>query len=93
MAAGDPDRAATLLERALRLEPRNPDLWLALARARDAEGDAAQAEQLALRAVREAGGQPATQRQAWSFVAALRARRGDSAGAAEARQRAAAAGD
>jgi predicted Zn-dependent protease len=92
LAAGDPDRAATLLERGLRLEPRNASLWLSLARARDAEGDEAQAEQLALRAVREAGSQPELQRRAWTFIVQLRERRGDSAGADTARRRAADAG-
>lgn len=93
MTAGDTDRAATLLERALRLEPRNATLWLALARVRDAEGDEAQAEQLALRAVREAGAQAALRRQAWSLIAQLRERRGDSAGADAARRQAAGSDD
>ena len=49
-----PDAAATL-ERALRLEPRNPRLWQELARVRLAQRDYVQAEQLAQRSNSWAG--------------------------------------
>ena len=48
--AGDYPAAAATLERALRIAPGAPALWLELARVRLLEGDFAQAEQLARKA-------------------------------------------
>jgi Flp pilus assembly protein TadD len=48
--AGDYPAAAATLERALRIEPGAPALWLELARVRLLAGDFAQAEQLARKA-------------------------------------------
>ena len=48
-AAGRLTNAAATLERALRIEPRNPRLWQQLARVRLQQGDFAQAESLAAR--------------------------------------------
>ena len=48
-AAGRLVNAAASLERALRIEPRNPRLWQELARVRLKQGDYAQAESLAAR--------------------------------------------
>lgn len=48
-AAGRLATAAASLERALRIEPRNPRLWHELARVRFRQGDYAQAENLAAR--------------------------------------------
>src|SRR6266545_2980580 len=48
-AAGRLANAAASLERALRIEPRNPRLWHELARVRMSQGDYAQAENLAAR--------------------------------------------
>ena len=48
--AGDYRAASATLERALRIEPGAPALWLELARVRLLEGDFAQAEQLARKA-------------------------------------------
>ena len=48
--AGDYAAAAATLERALRIEPGAPALWLELARIRLLEGDFPQAEQLARKA-------------------------------------------
>ena len=48
--AGDLGQASMTLERALRIEPRQPALWLELARVRLDEGNYAQAEQLARKA-------------------------------------------
>ena len=47
---GDDARAAASLERAIRLDPRHPEPWLALARLRLDGGDVNQAENLALKA-------------------------------------------
>jgi predicted Zn-dependent protease len=55
-AAGRLPSAAAALERALRIEPRNPRLWQQLARVRLQQGDFAQAESLAARSNSYAGG-------------------------------------
>lgn len=49
-AAGETALAAVALERALRIEPRRPEIWLELARVRMDEGNFPQAEQLARKA-------------------------------------------
>jgi Tfp pilus assembly protein PilF len=49
LAVGRLANAAASLERALRIEPRNPRLWHELARVRMSQGDYAQAENLAAR--------------------------------------------
>src|SRR5919204_6570594 len=54
-AAGRLTNAAASLERALRIEPRNPRLWQELARVRLPQGQYAQAESLALRSNSWAG--------------------------------------
>lgn len=47
---GNDARAAASIERAIRLDPRHPEPWLALARLRFEGGDIGQAENLALKA-------------------------------------------
>ncbi len=54
-AAGRLVQAAGTLERALRIEPRNPRLWHELAKVRLRQGDAAQAANLAARSNSFAG--------------------------------------
>jgi len=54
-AAGRLPSAAASLERALRIEPRNPRLWQQLARVRLQQGDFAQAQSLAARSNSYAG--------------------------------------
>ena len=54
-ASGRLVQAAATLERALRIEPRNPRLWNELARVRLRQGDPAQAAQLAARSNSFAG--------------------------------------
>ena len=54
-ASGRLVNAAATLERALRIEPRNPRLWSELARVRLQQGEWAQAEQTALRSNSFAG--------------------------------------
>ena len=54
-AAGRLANAAASLERALRIEPRNPRLWQELARVRLKQGDFVQAENLAARSNSYAG--------------------------------------
>ncbi len=74
MAHGDLDAASSTLDRALRIEPNNPLLWIELARLRLAESDAHQAEGCARKALALASGDPRAQRQAGRVLAdALRA--------------------
>ena len=54
-ASGRLAEAAATLERALRIEPRNPRLWQELARVRLQQGDFPQAESLAQRSNSWAG--------------------------------------
>ena len=54
-AAGRLVQAAGSLERALRIEPRNPRLWHELAKVRLRQGDTAQASNLAARSNSFAG--------------------------------------
>src|SRR5258706_6875092 len=56
VAAGRLANAAASLERALRIEPRNPRLWHELARVRLLQGDRVQAETLAARSNTYAAG-------------------------------------
>jgi Tfp pilus assembly protein PilF len=77
------------LERALRIEPRNPWLWQELARLHLAQGDAAQAESLAARSNTWAGSVRALRAANWRLIGAARAARGDAAGAQAAEARAA----
>lgn len=90
-SAGDHDNAAALLERALRMEPRNAELWHTLAATRLRGGDDQQAEQFALRSLGLAGDRGDLSQRNWSLIAQARAQRGDTAGSQAARQRASAA--
>lgn len=48
--AGDTAQASATLDRAIRIDPRDPALWLELARVRYVEGNWSQSEQLARKA-------------------------------------------
>lgn len=85
---GDFDGAASSLERAQRIAPREPQVLYRLAEVRLAQGDAVQAEQLARRGLSYAGGRPALQASLWELIAQARDRQGNAAGAAQARERA-----
>ena len=80
-AAGRLANAAASLERALRIEPRNPRLWQELARVRLKQGDYAQAENVAARSNSWAGGDPLLRAENWRLIAQAREARGDSEGA------------
>jgi predicted Zn-dependent protease len=71
---GDFDGASATLDRALRIEPNNPLLWIERGRLRLAETDAHQAEGCGRKALALASGDPNAQRQAGRLLAdALRA--------------------
>jgi uncharacterized protein HemY len=74
MSHGDLDGASATLDRALRIEPNNPLLWIELGRLRMAENDAHQAEGCGRKALALASGDRGTQAQAGRLLAdALRA--------------------
>ncbi len=74
MSHGDLDGASATLDRALRIEPNNPLLWIELGRLRIAEGDGHQAEGCGRKALALASGDRGTQAQAGRLLAdALRA--------------------
>ena len=80
--------AVAALERALRIEPKNPRLWQELARVRLKEGDYAQAENLAARSNSWAGSDNNLRVENWHLIAEARTARGDDAGAKAALERA-----
>ncbi len=85
---GDLNGAASSLERAQRIAPREPQVLYRLAQVRLAQGDAVQAEQLSRRGLSYANGRPALQASLWELIAQARERQGNAAGAAQARERA-----
>ena len=74
-AAGRLPAAAASLERALRIEPRNPRLWQQLARVRLQQADYAQAESLAARSNSFAGGDAALRAENQRIIDEARAAR------------------
>jgi len=80
-AAGRLANAAATLERALRIEPRNPRLWQELARVRLKQGQYAQAESVAARSNSWAGSDNALRAENWRLIAEARTARGDAEGA------------
>ncbi|HSN70044.1 MAG TPA: tetratricopeptide repeat protein [Steroidobacteraceae bacterium] len=87
-AAGDYAVAAGTIERALRIEPENPLLWIELGRVRLVEGNAAQAESVGRKAASMARGDPRAEATAWLLVAEALQQRGRTAEAIEAESRA-----
>ena len=71
-SAGRLANAAASLERALRIEPRNPRLWQELARVRLRQGEYAQAESLAARSNTWAGADDALRAENARIVAEAR---------------------
>jgi predicted negative regulator of RcsB-dependent stress response len=88
--AGRRDAAGGSLERALRIEPRNPWLWHELAQLRLAQGQYAQAVSLARKSTSFAGQDRHLQAANWRLIGDARVARGESAGAEQAFKRAAA---
>jgi Tfp pilus assembly protein PilF len=87
-AAGKLATAAASLERALRIEPRNPRLWHELARVRSQQGQHAQAENVAVRSNSFAGDDRALRAENWKLIAETRNARGDKEGARQALEQA-----
>ena len=77
LAAGNPGEAIAYAERAMRIRPNDPLLWMRLAELQLANKDPVAAEQLARRAVSLSGSSEALARRAWLLVADARAAQGD----------------
>jgi len=71
--AGDFSKATQILERAIRIEPDRAELWLELARVHLKEGNAAQAEQFARKALLFTHERYDLEQQAWVVIADARA--------------------
>ncbi len=88
-ANGDTAQAAATLERALRIEPDNPLVWIELGRLHLAENNPAQADAMGRKALALASGDASAQSSAWRLIADSLRARGDNGGAADADRRAA----
>jgi tetratricopeptide (TPR) repeat protein len=73
-ASGDYGLAAASIERALRIEPRQPVLWLELGNIRLKEADYAQAENMGRKALSLSTGDAALSAEAEQLIAAARKR-------------------
>ena len=72
---GDLPGATATLERAMRIEPNNPLLWIEMGKLRMDQRNYAQAEGMGRKALAMAVGDDRTQSQAWQLIAdSLRAR-------------------
>lgn len=87
-SAGQLPSATATLERALRIEPRNPVLWQELALVKLEKGDYPQAENFAARSNTWAGANKRLQARNWRIISEARALRGNNEGAQSALQRA-----
>jgi Tetratricopeptide repeat len=85
-AAGKLSSAAASIERALRIEPRNPRLWQELARIRFQQGQFVQVDSVAARSNSFAGADNALRAENWRLIAQAREARGDADGARVARE-------
>ncbi|HQS57240.1 MAG: hypothetical protein B7Y56_00265 [Gallionellales bacterium 35-53-114] len=87
--AGQREAAGASLERALRIEPRNPWLWNELAQLRLAQGQYAQAISIAHKSISFAARDRRLQALNWRVIGNARVAQGNAAGAEEAFSKAA----
>jgi len=80
--------AASTLERAQRIAPREPEVYYEMARVRQKSGSWTQAEQLALKGVQHAAGADTMLKKLWLLIADIRTDAGDQTGAQRARLKA-----
>jgi hypothetical protein len=88
---GDLEAAAAAVERGVRIDPHDPELWHLLAAIRLEQGLAAQAEAMAAKS-NTLTSDPNLQRENWLVIADAMRKQGKEAGAREAEQRARDAG-
>lgn len=86
-SAGSLPEAIAYAERAIRINPRQPDLWLRLATLELADEQPQSAIQYANKALSLADGQTQLERQAWLLIADARTALGDHEAAEAIRQR------
>lgn len=87
-AAGEFPAAIATLERALRIEPDNPLVWIELGQIHLASGNHAQAHSMGRKAAQLATGDPRAQSSAWRLIAAALRAQGRNQEALEAERRA-----
>ena len=80
-------KAAAVLERALRIKPRNPFIWSQLAELRYSQKQYRQAESLALRSNQYAGNDISLKQSNWALIANARDKQGNKAGSIAARKK------
>lgn len=85
---GDYRSASASIERALRHDPKNADLWHRLAQVRLRQSEYAQVESLSLKSNALANGNKPLMARNWSLISKARQLRGDDVGADEAKVRA-----
>ncbi|HTV52519.1 MAG TPA: tetratricopeptide repeat protein [Steroidobacteraceae bacterium] len=85
---GEPDQALATLERALRIEPSNPLLWIELGETHEQAGHEELADSFAHKALQLASGDARVQARAWHLIAESLRARGQNAQASEAQARA-----
>ncbi len=88
LSKGRNDQASAALERALRIEPKNPFVWQALAAVHLNGKRAQQAEATAEKSISLAQGNPHVAAGSWRLISQARTMLGNKAGAAEALQKA-----
>ena len=81
LASGRWETAGSALERALRIEPRNPAVWHELAKLRLSEGEYQQAEALAAKSNTWSGNDKRLRAMNWRLMGDARVRLGNFAGA------------
>ncbi|HTC54436.1 MAG TPA: tetratricopeptide repeat protein [Steroidobacteraceae bacterium] len=87
-AAADPQLAISTLERALRIEPDNPLLWIELGEVHESAGHYEQAGGIGHKALQLATGDPHAQSASWHLIAESLKARNRNGEAAEAQHRA-----
>ena len=85
---GDFAGATATVERALRIEPDNPLLWIELGRARLTENNPVQADAMGRKALALGAGDPRAQASAWHLIAEAQRAQGHNQEAVEAERRA-----
>lgn len=85
---GNVESATTTIERAIRIEPRNPTLFYKLALLRLKQSKPALAEDLAKKSALLAGNDKALKKHSWLLIGRARDMQNDPEGAKEARKKA-----
>lgn len=82
------DKAASSLNQAVKLQPKNASIWYDLSQIRLHQGRFSEAEQMAQKAISNSGSNQTINKRSWKIIEASRAARNDKAGAEQARKNA-----